>query len=1382
MKKVYLLIVLMLGVGFTLSTMAQRSYYGEREKASQHTLNVRSGDVIYDQSADEEYGGYMVSQFFTDTANAANTCQGADDFVVPEGESWTVGSFGVWGTWWPESAGGPEMVDVYIYSNDEGKPGDTLYSYEEQSEFYAEEWFTGEGHESYYNLTFPTPITFSEGQYWISFRVRDSYDKVGKWGWQDKTNTNWEPWHWRNPGGGFLNGNFPDWTPSTSVTPFGYSNDFRFSLYSEAYDNDLSVLALNSPETGVLTANEAVTIKIKNEGKNTQTGFNVAFSLDGGAFVNQNVGTFSLDQDETAEFTFTATADLSETGFHNITVKTMLPGDEQPLNDEMTAEMVNYGTIYPMVNNDTVDVTTCSGTFTDMGGVNGMILPGANGVITFHPGEAGKKIKLDFFGPWGIYHPVGGVKPFQIFDGPDVNSPLLGEWTQNDFRDYGLKPGLIKALGETGALTIRYKRATYGDEVEGWTALVSCYDQPDDDFRVTEFSINPTLVFTDRDITLTATVQNIGNLPQSKEVTFYANEVAIGTATTPEVLPTEFATVSYVHQFAEAGDFVIKAAVPADGGDTPEDNFMTGETFIYQNGWFVEMFDDGYFPPEDWDPGMFWGGSTNAYSGTGAAQCGIPTLMKDTLTSPKLVIHEGDILTFYAATSLWWPGNLEIVYKDGETGEWHPIEYIDLGGSQQFKPYQIDVSAAAGENYLGFVDHADVLTSYTGTVILDHIIGIGIDYFYFENDMKMIEFNPTPTPSKNTPTDLEVIVKNNGHNAMANGDYSVKIMQVTEGGDVEMASVPGIACNHLQVKAHTVTVSFDKIGPTEVYALVVLAGDEKPENDQSIMRPIYVQVDGTSIVEVGNGEFENSTIPNPLGTAWAVSEVIYSSELVNPTDETGFITGISYEFNNTNTAPTLDVPVMLFVGETTKENLAGGYINGSQMTKVVETRIDLQRGLNQQLYIPFTVPYDYQGGNLCVMFFKPREVYYRGVKWLNTEMEDDSISAYSTTYNPPLDPYNMREANPNWKNLMPNTDFYIADVASVTLSGTVTDTLLAPIEDAMVEIIGFDNHTQTLTNGSYVLEDVLAWETEVKATKFGYYDNTQTIIIRELLTNVLDFELTLLPVVNVSAVVVGNDDPMNFLEGAEVSLEGYDGYAATVGADGTFSIPGVFGDKSYELTISYTGFADYTATVDVATGDLDLGTLELDELMLSPFYTQAVQTNPGTVQVSWISPSDGVAGQLSYDCEINDGYSAEIGEEVWLGNIFEMDAGTITQVSLFWTQYGETSGNVRLDLIDLEGNVFYSSETFETVHDDWIVIDVPNITFEGGEFYAMAYWDGANLEFTDYLAAQVSEIGSGLNYAYIKYPGQAPYLLSELLTNNGCSSHITQLNYHSIYL
>ncbi len=402
------------------------------------------------------------------------------------------------------------------------------------------------------------------------------------------------------------------------------------------------------------------------------------------------------------------------------------------------------------------------------------------------------------------------------------------------------------------------------------------------------------------------------------------------------------------------------------------------------------------------------------------------------------------------------------MWKNSETGQWSDLEYIPLGSSQ-FNYFEVDVTAAAGNNYIGFVGVGDVVWSWSANITIDQVIGFGIEYFYYDNDMKVSEFNPFPTPSKDEPINFDVVVKNNGNSAMLAGDYSVKIMQVADGADIELASVPGLACNPFQFKTHTLSCTFDHIGPAEIYALVVLPADQKPENDKSGIRPVYVQVAGTNTVTVGNGNTQAWDIPSPLGQAHAVSEVIYTSDIINRT-ASGFITGISYQFDNTNTAAIL--AIQIFIGETTEPNLANGYINGSDLTKVAETTVDLPVGVNQQLYIPLTVPYNYQGGNLCVMFYKPMvDEWISSVNWIVTEMEDDSISAYTSSWEQQFDVNNLSQIEPYHRNVMPNTTFYFANVGTVSLTGFVRDENALPIAGANVKVVGINNETTSLANG-----------------------------------------------------------------------------------------------------------------------------------------------------------------------------------------------------------------------------------------------------------------------------------------------------------------------------
>ncbi len=101
----------------------------------------------------------------------------------------------------------------------------------------------------------------------------------------------------------------------------------------EPANEDLGIDDIIDPVSGQdLTAAEPVTVAITNYGDNTQSGFDVYFTLDGGAAVTETVAA-SIDPGNTYNYTFTATVDLSVYGMYDIEACVVLPGDVDPTND-----------------------------------------------------------------------------------------------------------------------------------------------------------------------------------------------------------------------------------------------------------------------------------------------------------------------------------------------------------------------------------------------------------------------------------------------------------------------------------------------------------------------------------------------------------------------------------------------------------------------------------------------------------------------------------------------------------------------------------------------------------------------------------------------------------------------------------------------------------------------------------------------------------------------------------------------------------------------------------------------------------------------------------------------------------------------------------------
>ena len=102
------------------------------------------------------------------------------------------------------------------------------------------------------------------------------------------------------------------------------------------FTNDVGVVSIDEPVTGTLSTTETVTVTIFNYGQATASNFPVTFQVDGGTVVSE-IYTGSIASSTTAQYTFTATANMGAVGTtYSITAETNLAGDEDLGNDART--------------------------------------------------------------------------------------------------------------------------------------------------------------------------------------------------------------------------------------------------------------------------------------------------------------------------------------------------------------------------------------------------------------------------------------------------------------------------------------------------------------------------------------------------------------------------------------------------------------------------------------------------------------------------------------------------------------------------------------------------------------------------------------------------------------------------------------------------------------------------------------------------------------------------------------------------------------------------------------------------------------------------------------------------------------------------------------
>jgi subtilisin-like proprotein convertase family protein len=105
--------------------------------------------------------------------------------------------------------------------------------------------------------------------------------------------------------------------------------------------NDVAVISLDTPVSGILTSTETITVTIRNFGENSATGFDVSYQVNSGTVITE-VFTGTIETNASAQFTFTTPVDLSTEGqVYSILSSVALTGDEDSTNDSITTEITH---------------------------------------------------------------------------------------------------------------------------------------------------------------------------------------------------------------------------------------------------------------------------------------------------------------------------------------------------------------------------------------------------------------------------------------------------------------------------------------------------------------------------------------------------------------------------------------------------------------------------------------------------------------------------------------------------------------------------------------------------------------------------------------------------------------------------------------------------------------------------------------------------------------------------------------------------------------------------------------------------------------------------------------------------------------------------------
>jgi len=375
----------------------------------------------------------------------------------------------------------------------------------------------------------------------------------------------------------------------------------------------------------------------------------------------------------------------------------------------------------------------------------------------------------------------------------------------------------------------------------------------------------------------------------------------------------------------------------------------------------------------------------------------------------------------------------------------------------------------------------------------------------------------------------------------------------------------------------------------------------------------------------------------------------------------GQITGIQF-YNNFSSNLTA-MPTKVWLGTTTQENLAADWIPSTQLTLVFDGTLDYPSGQNI-ITIPLTQPFFYMNGeNLVMMVNRPMDTAYYSssdVFVTQTVGTNRSRNVYSdgTTYDPAAPP--TATAN----GVFPKTTFLVIPGGVGDIMGTVTNAGGTPLADVTVRLQESGISTLTNAQGQYSLLNILPGNYTMEFSRHGYITSTQAIALEEDDELVVNATLQQMATVNVTGTITASDTgaPIN---GAAISLSGYDNYSATSNASGAFTITGVYAGHTYSYIIAANGYTVIDGTIDVGSTNHNMGTIVLAEMAFSPtnVTAEANQTN-SAVTLTWVAPNPGVL-------DLHESFESTVYPPVdWTQTITNAGPPNASGVAPSWSRFG----------------------------------------------------------------------------------------------------------------
>jgi len=496
-------------------------------------------------------------------------------------------------------------------------------------------------------------------------------------------------------------------------------------------------------------------------------------------------------------------------------------------------------------------------------------------------------------------------------------------------------------------------------------------------------------------------------------------------------------------------------------------------------------------------------------------------------------------------------------------------------------------------------------------------------------DLKVLSFTGPGRANLAETSEYIVVVKNAGALSVDGEDYTVSLMMV--GSDTAIGTEDGVNLVAGATEEFSFTWTPDTTGNFQLYAVIDYEDDLAEGNNTSDNLDVTV-LDPSSYVYIGDDTSTTGSYAFPFNYYYyqsIVQSIYLESELTD-----GLITTIGYKFSRSaSNYPPDDIPVKIWMANTNKNffaNTQTDFVPYADFQLVYEGPLPVNIAGINDIAINLDTPFMYDsasadGANLVIMTQK-----HRAVEYASSNMWQVTDQGSGRTYFYQADTPNITNiatayptSNITRSTDVPNTMLVIESGPFVTLTGAVTDDVSSDgITGVKIAIDGSSRFVMSGANGAYTFPYFpVGTDIAITASKHGYYDAEEEVTTVENQANVFPIVMTAIPTVTVTGTILASDTATTGIEGVTVTLTGYDDYTATTQAGGIFSIPNVYVDQTYTITVTAPRYITHTANdIEITSASHAIPTITLTERRNPPQNVVATPVATG-MSIAWALPS-----------------------------------------------------------------------------------------------------------------------------------------------------------------